>query len=314
MHTSRSLATQHPLQAFGRQYLQSPELLPPVYQNQLQAPDSAHFSVFSRAEHPCQAETGPGRLDLYKISFSTAGTGDFRYGAKTYAIGPRTLSFLHPHELWSWEATSGEQDGFFCLFNEAFLAHPLHLQPLRQHPHFQLGTTTPVLQLTPEQATLTHALFAKLLTEFSTPGPLQSELLRLTLQLLLLESQRFTPAGEGDAPRNTGTQLTYRFLALLEQQFPITSRHQRLGMKSPGQFARALAVQPNHLNACVKKTTGHSLRSHIQQRLLTEAQTLLKHSTWQVSEIAYALGFEEVASFTHFFRKATGLSPLVFRG
>ena len=39
----------------------------------------------------------------------------------------------------------------------------------------------------------------------------------------------------------------------------------------------------------------------IAERVLQESKILLKHSVWNVSEIAYALGFTEVTHFNNFF-------------
>jgi AraC-like DNA-binding protein len=44
-----------------------------------------------------------------------------------------------------------------------------------------------------------------------------------------------------------------------------------------------------------------------------ESKILLKHSGWNVSEIAYALGFTETTHFNSFFKKHVELSPLKFR-
>ncbi len=44
-----------------------------------------------------------------------------------------------------------------------------------------------------------------------------------------------------------------------------------------------------------------------------EAKILLKQTQWNVSEIAFALGFDEVAHFSNFFKKHARLSPLKFR-
>jgi len=40
---------------------------------------------------------------------------------------------------------------------------------------------------------------------------------------------------------------------------------------------------------------------------------MLKHSLWNVSEIACALGFTEVTHFNNFFKKQVAMSPLKFR-
>jgi AraC-like DNA-binding protein len=44
-----------------------------------------------------------------------------------------------------------------------------------------------------------------------------------------------------------------------------------------------------------------------------EAKILLKQTPWNISEIAYTLGFEEVAHFSNFFKKQTKLSPAAYR-
>ena len=49
------------------------------------------------------------------------------------------------------------------------------------------------------------------------------------------------------------------------------------------------------------------------ERILRESKILLKHNAWNVSEIAYALGFTETTHFNNFFKKHVELSPLKFR-
>jgi AraC-like DNA-binding protein len=51
----------------------------------------------------------------------------------------------------------------------------------------------------------------------------------------------------------------------------------------------------------------------IAERILQEAKIMLKHSNWNVAEIAYALGFMEVTHFNNFFKKHTQGSPSRFR-
>ena len=83
--------------------------------------------------------------------------------------------------------------------------------------------------------------------------------------------------------------------------------------RSASDFAKQLNVHVNHLNRAVKEATDKTTTQLIAERILRESKVLLKHSAWNVSEIAYALGFTEVTHFNNFFKKHVQLSPLKFR-
>ena len=74
-----------------------------------------------------------------------------------------------------------------------------------------------------------------------------------------------------------------------------------------------LAVHVNHLNKVLKENTGKTTTELITSRVVQESKILLKQTDWNISEIAYSLGFEEVAHFSNFFKKQTSLTPLAFR-
>jgi AraC-like DNA-binding protein len=99
----------------------------------------------------------------------------------------------------------------------------------------------------------------------------------------------------------------------LERQFPIDDNHHKIYLRSASEFASQLNIHVNHLNRAVKETTQKTTSQIIAERILQESKILLKHSTWNVSEIAYALGFNEVTHFNNFFKKHVQLSPLKYR-
>ena len=84
-------------------------------------------------------------------------------------------------------------------------------------------------------------------------------------------------------------------------------------LKTANDFAEQLAVHPNHLNKVLKETTGNTTTEIIHSRMVEEAKLLLNGSDWNISEIAFSLGFEEVAHFSNFFKKHTDRSTLKFR-
>lgn len=84
-------------------------------------------------------------------------------------------------------------------------------------------------------------------------------------------------------------------------------------LRSASEYAAQLSVHVNHLNSAVKESTGKTTTQLISERILKEAKILLKFSNWNVSEIAFALGYNEVTHFSNFFKKQTGISPVQFR-
>ena len=87
----------------------------------------------------------------------------------------------------------------------------------------------------------------------------------------------------------------------------------RLALRSAKDYADRLAVHVNHLNKVLKEKTGKTTTGIISDRIAREAKILLKQTDWNISEISYSLGFDELAHFSNFFKKQTSFTPLGFR-
>jgi AraC family transcriptional activator of pobA len=85
-------------------------------------------------------------------------------------------------------------------------------------------------------------------------------------------------------------------------------------IKSPSAYASKLHVSTGYLNETIKKVTGSTVTYWIQQELFNEAKRLLYHTDDDVKQIAQKLGYADYAYFSRSFRKASGMSPLKFRG
>ncbi|UZD23089.1 helix-turn-helix transcriptional regulator [Algoriphagus halophytocola] len=115
-------------------------------------------------------------------------------------------------------------------------------------------------------------------------------------------------------PTNTAAnRISADFLQLLESQFPITDLRNTLNLRSASDFAQELSIHVNHLNRTVKAINSKSTSVIIRERILAESKRLLEHSDWNVSEIAYALGFTEVTHFNNFFKKALNMNPSQYK-
>jgi AraC-like DNA-binding protein len=117
-----------------------------------------------------------------------------------------------------------------------------------------------------------------------------------------------------DTPKISASQrISTMFIELLERQFPIDENHTTVELRTASDFARQLNVHVNHLNRAVKEITEKTTSNIIAERILQEAKIMLKHSQWNVSEIANALGFTEVSHFNNFFKNKVQTSPLKYR-
>lgn len=110
---------------------------------------------------------------------------------------------------------------------------------------------------------------------------------------------KIQPKIKAEVPSNSAaTRINVDFLELLESQFPITDLHNTAKLRSASDFAQKLSVHVNHLKRTVKAINNKPTSVIIQEKILAESKRLLKHSDWNLSEIAYALGFTEVTSHT----------------
>lgn len=78
-------------------------------------------------------------------------------------------------------------------------------------------------------------------------------------------------------------------------------------------YAHLLGVTPDHLNKCVRLTTGRSAQVPICDMLVLEAKVLLRQTQLTVNEIAYKLSERAPSDFSRFFQPRTTLTPTQYR-
>lgn len=78
-------------------------------------------------------------------------------------------------------------------------------------------------------------------------------------------------------------------------------------------YTNHLQINQRTINALLVKHTGVSLKQFIYNRTVLEAQRLLYSNDLLIKEIAYTLGFKDVAHFNKVFLKQMGITPLDFR-
>ncbi|PTS98646.1 AraC family transcriptional regulator [Pedobacter sp. HMWF019] len=271
--------------------------------------DIGHFNVFKRSVY-CSANPSPyNRRDFYKISL-IIGCGILHFPNERIEVKGRALLFTNPNVPYSWEGTSETQGGYFCLFTENFMRKKN--ESLKESLLWRIHGC-PLIRIDEHQESIFMELFLKIMEEMNGEYVHKYDLIRNYVNLIVHEAIKVQPASTDIKHSNASVRLASLFMELLERQFPIGSTDHVLELKTAHDFAAKLAVHVNHLNHAVKEVTGKTTSEHISKRIANEAVALLKHTEWNVSQIAYCLGFEYPANFNIFFRRQMQGTPKSFR-
>ncbi len=270
-----------------------------------------HFNVFQH-EPIDVGKTKPipyKRRDFYKIMF-VVGDIDMSYADKVVSIKKQAIFFSNPQIPYKCEHLERIKEGCYCIFNQHFFQK---FGDLNQYSVFQPNGNH-VFELSDEQVEKVSVVYKKMFEEINSDYFHKYDVLRNLVFELIHFVLKMQPSAQFDKqPINASQRISTLFLELLERQFPIDENHPSVNLRSASDFARQLNIHVNHLNRAVKETTQKTTSQIIGERILQESKILLKHSNWNVSEIAYALGFTEVTHFNNFFKKQTQGSPSKFR-
>lgn len=149
--------------------------------------------------------------------------------------------------------------------------------------------------------------FKMLVREFACEHPGQALALEGLLKVILANVVRLSrPSRElPDVAGGRYRGLVLDFRELIEGAF-------RDGW-SLADYASALGVSQSRLRSACLSVTEQSPMQMVHARILLEAKRQLRYTGASVSEVAYALGFEDPSYFTRFFSQRTGSSPRAFR-
>lgn len=79
------------------------------------------------------------------------------------------------------------------------------------------------------------------------------------------------------------------------------------------EMARHCDMGPYQFSRAFKQAKGITFREFLLQFRISKAMTLMKNPRANITEIAFAVGFNDLSHFAYMFRRYTGLSPSRYR-
>lgn len=142
--------------------------------------------------------------------------------------------------------------------------------------------------------------------EMNSSDSLQEEMLQMMLKrILILCTRIYKDQVDLEQLDNSNVDIIKEYNFLVETHF--REKH------TVNEYAEMLHKSPKTLSNLFKKLKSKSPIQFIKDRKMLEARRLLVYTERTISEIGYELGFSEIQSFSRFFKKEEGLSPVQFK-
>ncbi len=79
------------------------------------------------------------------------------------------------------------------------------------------------------------------------------------------------------------------------------------------KIAGEFQMSESYVSNLIKRNTGKSYNTHILEARIRKAQEMLRHTNKSIEEIALRVGYSDYFYFTKVYKKATGVTPAVYR-
>lgn len=235
------------------------------------------------------------RHPYYEILFVTQGEVIIEIDFKEYTLKKGSLSLFSPLKIHHPKKVSDDYKCYLIRFypnifdNEEFFKNikifDYDFISLKDHHYLRA-----------------NMLLQELSTEFKENLIFKEVALGNLLKCFLITIQRALP--ETTNEKSYDNNFSKLNLLIVENDFKIAK---------PSEYADKLRISARSLNEIIKKHTGISAGEYIRTKTVFEAKRLLSFTSLTVKEIAYKLGFDDVAYFSRFFKKATNISALQYR-
>ncbi|MEN0053905.1 MAG: helix-turn-helix transcriptional regulator [Mucilaginibacter sp.] len=247
----------------------------------------------------------PHRHDFYHLILFTRGGGSFSIDFQSFQIIPYRAYFMAPGQVHGWDF-EGDMDGYVINFSVQFFQSFLLKSDYLDQFYFLNGIAADsVIDIPEDQRKLIIEILDNAVREMEKHTRFKKDAIRVWILQLFLQIGNMNVKTEAHAAESYNLTLLKNFEKLIEQNY--------LHLRLPKQYAELLFITPNHLNALCSGALGKSAGDLIRNRIALEAKRMLINFSLTVTEVAYALNFEDNSYFCKFFKKQTGMSPDGFR-
>lgn len=168
------------------------------------------------------------------------------------------------------------------------------------------ASQVPIIQLPEHEVDNFEVLWKMLHKEMQLKDDMQIEMLRTMLKQLVIHCTRLHKEQNKTISFEKGKlDIVRKFNSLVEMYYK--TKH------GVAEYADLLNKSPKTLCNLFLQYNQKTPLQIIQERILLEARRLLHYTERTIKDITYELGFEDIQTFSRFFKNKEGISPKEFR-
>lgn len=250
----------------------------------------------------------PFKTDHFTLLLVLEGNRHIATAQHEFELLPQSISLLSENQIFTIKEADSDFKAIILSFKKEFLSKSYLKDTIVNELLIVNPAYPPVYQLMDtEQYSRVLRECEEIEKEYARQSPFFYNIIRLRLVELLYEYNRACEycLYHFNKKMNRQFQITYQF-KLLVNEFFLTKR-------TVSEYAALIFISAKHLGEMVKAELDIAALDLIHNRILLEAQYLLRHSGSSIKEISEQLSFDTAAHFARFFKAKTGLKPLAYR-
>lgn len=234
----------------------------------------------------------------------------FKSGANELIIDGQIHSFKENQIVFLTEFHHVEIEGIvevrFLRFNRPFYCVLDHDNEVGCKGVLFFGASQlPIIKIPASEQEKFETLWNMFEIEMQSNDDLQIDMLQMMLKRYLILCTRIYKSQTHFPENIPDSDIVRDYNFLVESHF--RTKHTVV------EYANLLHKSPKTISNIFSKIGSKTPLQYIQNRKMLESRRLLRYSAMNVQEVAFELGFDDIQSFSRFFKKHEGVSPSVFK-
>lgn len=245
--------------------------------------------------------------DAYEIYYLLQGERNYFIKDRTYNVTKGNLVFININDLHRTldsETNMIFYERILINFKKEFL-YGILTPEIKKQISDLLNLSSGIITMDFEENSLIEDLLFKMLKEEKNKS-INSELYIKTLLLqLLILINRYSAKYTNHYQIEQKSENIFKIVRYLNANYA-----NKISLHS---LSELFFVSEAHLSRSFKKVTGFNIMTYINILRIKEAQKMLVNSNLNITEIAYAVGYESITHFERVFKSISSISPLKYR-